>query len=262
MRVLLVIMLLSATVGAQVASRVVVLANSIDSEKAADFYTYLGLHGLEPVKVDSKSFGIVKNSGHIVILGGQNSPEGVGEWVSKAISEKEREALLLPSASIAFVKKDVFANGQTVFVFAGHDSDDTRASWDAGKGLVLDSMSGGLLSDVSVSSPSTVLVEPRSNLLSFSFPINVSNGGAKGLSGLNVVAYLNGGIRLDTDPRVFDLAGMSSRRVQVRINPKNVTNGDTITAMIGGAKATTSLNVTAYDRANKPCNVCVGRGLP
>ena len=80
-------LLLAGIASAQAAPwRVVVLANSIDGGSAVGLYASLERAGVEVVKTDAGAFDAVKTAPYVVVLGGQNSPGGVGDVVSVMLS--------------------------------------------------------------------------------------------------------------------------------------------------------------------------------
>lgn len=127
---ILFIVLTSLLPSAESGNRVVVLANSIDGDGASEFYGFLGNNGMEVVVVDASNFSEHSWEKFIVILGGQNSPEGVGDIVGELLSDKEEQTLIVSSASRnMFVKPNVWRKGQVVRIFAGYGKEQTKASW-------------------------------------------------------------------------------------------------------------------------------------
>ncbi len=114
--------------------RVVVVANSIDRALADDFYTFLGGSGFSVVSVGADHLKYHKDEPYLFFLGGHRSPEGVGGLVSPLLSEKEKRQLLTsPTAAKSFVKTNVYRPGQVVYVFAGHEKEQTRLAWQQAK---------------------------------------------------------------------------------------------------------------------------------
>ncbi len=120
------LLLLNAAV-AQTPVKVIVLANSIDDSLAGDFYTFMTGMGVEVVHTTADRFDEYKNERFIIILGGQNAPEGVGGITSEILSEEEQESLLASNASKGvFVKKNHWSDKQTVEIVAGYEKEQTR----------------------------------------------------------------------------------------------------------------------------------------
>jgi len=112
------------------AGLVVVLANSIDGSAAGGLYSFLSSSGFQAVSVNSTEFPGLRNSTLVIILGGQNAPEGVGEFSGKILSSDDQEYLESSNASRGlYYGNDVWALGQQVFVFAGYDEAGTMAAW-------------------------------------------------------------------------------------------------------------------------------------
>jgi hypothetical protein len=241
--------------------RVVVLANTVDGGQASGFYKFLEDEGIAVVKTDSNAFEPIRGSQDVVILGGQNSPEGVGGIVSKLLSEDEKKSLLLPGSIESFVKENIFSSGQKIHVFAGYGTEDTKAAWIKGMEELKDSIIGQT-AQITVLGPRTVYIAPKSNIKSYSIPVNVSNSGDSPVSGIEVEALLNGGIRLETDPSTLDIGAGKSLRVMVKLDPKNITNADRVLVGVGGSKTSILLNVSSYERIDKICNICAASGLP
>jgi rhodanese-related sulfurtransferase len=79
------------------------------------------------LSVSASEFGSHKTDRLVFILGGQNSPEGVGEIVGEILSEEDKAYLLSSQdARRAFVFRDVWSAGQVVVVFAGYEREQTR----------------------------------------------------------------------------------------------------------------------------------------
>ncbi|MFC2154245.1 hypothetical protein ACFLRC_02045 [Candidatus Altiarchaeota archaeon] len=125
--------------------RIVVLANSLDNGLAQDLYPFLRGAGFEVLKVDADQFENYKNEKFILILGGHRSPEGVGDIVNGVLKDKEKTSLILSATSTkSFEKANVFHPSQVVFVFAGHEKEQTQQAWMAGKDRVVELLRGSV----------------------------------------------------------------------------------------------------------------------
>jgi len=242
----------SSYAGAQ--DPVVVLANAIDGGMAQGLYSRLAESGVEAIKSDAVVFDVLKDSRFVVVLGGQKSPGGVGEIVSSILDEKQKESLLVDGAYGTFIREGLYSRGQRIYVFAGHEKGDTQKAWSAGLTAFLDGVSQAT-PRVNVSAYDPLIISPKSNTLSISFPVNVSETGGVGARGVEVDAYLNVGVRLEVEPAVFDLGPWESKRVLVKLNPKNVSSADVVTVRVGGSQARIRLNVTGIQKV-PVCNVC------
>jgi hypothetical protein len=128
---------LTLQVSAESRNRVVVFANSIDGALASDFYGFLRNNGMEVVYVNASSFQNYMSDKFIVILGGQNAPEGVGGIVREILSDNEQGMLLASNTSRRmFVKTNVWTQGQVVRVIAGYEKEQTREAWIENKGAL------------------------------------------------------------------------------------------------------------------------------
>ncbi|MFH0863407.1 MAG: hypothetical protein V1875_10340 [Candidatus Altiarchaeota archaeon] len=105
---------------------VIVLANSIDSKAAYILVDYLKANGVKAVPSDSTDFERLKYNTRIVIVGGQNSPEGVGQAAASVLSQEQEEALLAPSAMYVFETSGIWAQNQKVVIIAGNEAADTE----------------------------------------------------------------------------------------------------------------------------------------
>jgi hypothetical protein len=258
MRNLILLLMLSQAACAQTADwRVTVLANSIDSGMASELYATLQARGIAVVKADAKTFDVLKDSPFVIILGGQNSPEGVGKVSANILSQKEQDSLLNPGVSALFYKSGTFSPDQKIYILAGNEATDTKRAWQANADRLAQSITGGL-KDLLIFAPTELIIARKSNLLSLSFPVNVTNNGFTNITKTSINAYLNGGIKLTTDPMHFDLPAGQSTRVLVKLNPRNVSTGDVVASYFGGTQAMTRLNVTENEKV-PVCNICEAR---
>jgi len=106
--------------------KIVVLANSIDYANAQDFFGFLGNRGIEVVHSTASEFESYKSEKFVVILGGPDAPEGVGDIVSEVLGESEEEAIRESGSRKMYSKTNVWGQGQRVFVIAGSGRDQTK----------------------------------------------------------------------------------------------------------------------------------------
>jgi len=116
---------------------VIILANSIDSDRAADLYSFLKNNSIDVHFSTADNFEPVKYNPKIIILGGQNAVEGVGGIVSTILLSDEKNSLLEAGAKKLFLKENVWANNQNVVVVAGNEKEDTQAAWMENKERIL-----------------------------------------------------------------------------------------------------------------------------
>jgi len=108
---------------------VVLLANTVDLAGASGFIEYLRSRGVKLIVSDTSGFNRLKYNTHIIILGGQNSPEGVGAVAASVLSAEEEESLLKAGAAGMFIKDGEWSAGQKVVVLAGNEAADTVKAW-------------------------------------------------------------------------------------------------------------------------------------
>ncbi|MEE8359097.1 MAG: lamin tail domain-containing protein [Candidatus Hydrothermarchaeales archaeon] len=137
-RVLLVCLLLLLGVGfvAGAKPRIVVLANSIDFELASDFFGFLGNRGIKVIHSTAGDFEQYKEEKFIVILGGHEAYEGVGDIVKWILTPQEMKYIWTQGNRKMYVKTNVWAKGQVVRVIAGSDRYQTKKSHEENKDAV------------------------------------------------------------------------------------------------------------------------------
>jgi WD40 repeat protein len=108
--------------------KITLLANLIDYDLAADFMGFLNDTGVEFVRATASGFEDYKTEEIIIILGGPDAPEGVGEIVQAVLTEEEVNAIREPGVKKMYVKPDIWVTGQKVIVLAGSDRNQTKAA--------------------------------------------------------------------------------------------------------------------------------------
>lgn len=106
--------------------RIVVLANSIDYALATDFFGFLGNKGIDVIHSNASDFEQYKNEKFIVILGGPDAYEGVGEIVKEVLKDDEEKYLRTKGNRKMYVKPNVWTQGQVVNVIAGSNRNETQ----------------------------------------------------------------------------------------------------------------------------------------
>lgn len=103
----------------------VLVANSIDYPLALDFAEFLeerfNLVSVGPGEFDSYRF-----STRIVILGGPDAYEGIGNITKWVLSSEEQEETRKVGSHAMYIKEDIFTPGQKVIVIAGAMRNETR----------------------------------------------------------------------------------------------------------------------------------------
>jgi len=108
------------------------LANSIDANVSAAFLEYLRSMGVAVEKVSASEFQSRKDAENIIILGGPDAPEGVGEVVREVLTEEEQSSLRIPGNRGIFIHENPWHPGAgTITVLAGSDRYETwKAAWE------------------------------------------------------------------------------------------------------------------------------------
>jgi hypothetical protein len=96
-----------------------IVANQTAVGMAKEFFNTLSNESI-PLAIISDQFEKVKNEKYIVVLGGAKGPGSVDEFV-KLVLTKEEQASANQAGGKMFVKENVFAQGQTIIIFAGSD---------------------------------------------------------------------------------------------------------------------------------------------
>ena len=104
--------------------KAILLANDIDFNRAKTLVEFLEGNGFEVIRITARELEEYKAENLIIILGGVDAPDGVGSIVKEVLDEREQELTRLSARY--FVKTDVWAPNQRVFVFAGADRDQTK----------------------------------------------------------------------------------------------------------------------------------------
>ncbi|MFQ5975667.1 MAG: hypothetical protein ACE5J5_05075 [Candidatus Hydrothermarchaeales archaeon] len=106
--------------------RVIMLSNSIDYELASEFFGFLGNKGMELVHAKASDFEQYKEEKFIVILGGPDAYEDVGDIVQGILTPEEQDYVRASGNRKMFTKTNVWTNGQRVSVIAGSDRNQTK----------------------------------------------------------------------------------------------------------------------------------------
>ncbi|MBU0762388.1 MAG: rhodanese-like domain-containing protein [Candidatus Altiarchaeota archaeon] len=106
---------------------ITVFVNTVDYQTSKSTLDLYGLLGYNITYVVSEGYVKHMNEPKIFILGGQNSPEGIGEIVSGILNHEEKKYLTSnPEAKRVIVVPNLWVGNQTVFVFAGYSREQTR----------------------------------------------------------------------------------------------------------------------------------------
>jgi rhodanese-related sulfurtransferase len=109
------------------ADQITIIANSIDTPLNRGFMDALEAQGHSVGLYSAGDLDAVKGHNLIIILGGHRAPEGVGEIVDDILTDREKDYLLSDWGSKKLSRiPDVWSEGQTVVVLAGHGKAQTR----------------------------------------------------------------------------------------------------------------------------------------
>jgi hypothetical protein len=117
---------------------IVVLANSIDYPRGIESIGLLRNDGFEVFHNTASVFEACKEGRLILIMGGPDAPEGVGDIVREVLSDSEEEALREKGAKKVFIKSNIWAPEQKIIIVAGSDRENTKDAFDEQLNLVLD----------------------------------------------------------------------------------------------------------------------------
>jgi hypothetical protein len=95
---------------------------------AAGFFDYLENRGIDIIHVTSEDFDQYKREKFIVILGGPDAPEGVGERVQGVLSLLQENSIRETRARRMYSKTNTWVEGQRVFIIAGSNRRETMTS--------------------------------------------------------------------------------------------------------------------------------------
>lgn len=123
------------------APSVTVVGNSIDLALSRSYIDNLEESGIDVSSIVASDLPAHKEDPNIIILGGQNAPEGIGPVVSGLLSDQEKkEVLSSPDARIVVVITNPWAAKQKVLVFAGYEKEQTRKAFADAQGDIMKSL--------------------------------------------------------------------------------------------------------------------------
>ncbi|RMF91230.1 MAG: hypothetical protein D6733_01765 [Methanobacteriota archaeon] len=108
---------------------VVLVANSVDYDLSRDFVTYLEDMGVEVIRTSAIDFEGYKDADSIIILGGPDALDGIGNITRQVLDEDEQRLLREPGGRGMFVHENPWyprASDKMVTVLAGSDRYETR----------------------------------------------------------------------------------------------------------------------------------------
>lgn len=108
---------------------IVVLADSKDYSSASGLIDFFKAMDLQVIHVKASDLANYKSYGLIIILGGSYSEEGVWDIIWEVLTREEWEHVSASGNGATYLKKDVWAKGQQVVVYAGSNRDQTEEEW-------------------------------------------------------------------------------------------------------------------------------------
>lgn len=106
--------------------KIILLANSIDLNLCDNFSALMKAHGIDVVYVNAENFSQHKTEKFIVILGGPDAPEGVGNITRGVLNLSEQEELRVLGTKKMYIKTNVWRSyNQVIFVIAGSRREQT-----------------------------------------------------------------------------------------------------------------------------------------
>ncbi len=118
------------------------LANSIDYQKNKDLMDFLAAH-FEIIRSGAPDFSKYKSNRRILILGGPDAYDGVGDIAGEALLVEWRDYLRKGRGSRnIYLRRNVWGADQLVLVLAGNEREDTRRVAQEWKTPILQILSG------------------------------------------------------------------------------------------------------------------------
>ena len=113
--------------GGEYSPEVVILANSIDLSLAKELVEKLKKNRIKVYIANASNFSEYKTKLYIIVLGGHEAYEGIGDIVAEITTSEERANI--SKGKVFIKKKSVFRSGQTVYIFAGANRFLTAEAW-------------------------------------------------------------------------------------------------------------------------------------
>ncbi len=120
--------------GTPIGEDVLIVANSIDINLVEDFLDFLRKNNIDATIVNASEFTEAKKveNRQIIILGGPDAPEGIGEIVRDLLTPDEVVEVRQPGSEEYYIKINVWTGRyvykQRVLIVAGSDRNYTRGA--------------------------------------------------------------------------------------------------------------------------------------
>jgi hypothetical protein len=106
--------------------KILIFANAIDYPLASDFLDYLEIRNIQYIRPNASDFDEYKEEKLIVILGGPNATDSVGDIVKKILTIDEQNTIGFPGARKYYKITNKWAQRQKIYILAGYDRYETR----------------------------------------------------------------------------------------------------------------------------------------
>lgn len=119
---------------------VVLLANSIDKALAKELIGYLENKSIYVRHINASEFEKRREESSIIILGGPDAPEGVGEIVRGYLTQEEQGFLRVKGNRKMYVKvaqATTQTGEQRIFIFAGSDRNETKRAHEENRDKII-----------------------------------------------------------------------------------------------------------------------------
>jgi len=135
------IIVLFLSAAAFAAPSVTIVGNSIDLALSRGYIDNLKASGIDATAITAADLPLHKGDANIIILGGQNAPEGIGPIVNDLLSASEKKDILsAPDAKTVVIIANAWAAKQKVMVYAGYEKEQTRKVFGDAQGDIMKSL--------------------------------------------------------------------------------------------------------------------------
>jgi rhodanese-related sulfurtransferase len=135
------ILILLLSTAACASPTVTIVGNSIDLALSRGYIDNLEASGIDVSAITAADLPAHKGDANIIILGGQNAPEGIGPIVSELLTNTEKnDALSSPDAKIVVIIPNAWGAKQKVTVYAGYEKEETRKAFGDAQGDIMKSL--------------------------------------------------------------------------------------------------------------------------
>jgi hypothetical protein len=99
----------------------IVVAGKVNYDTARSWVNFLEKEGISVKHVSASEFAAYKSTKYLVVIGSPDEGGGIGEILKEALTAKELAWLREEGNNRMYLKDDVWAKGQSIIVFAGHN---------------------------------------------------------------------------------------------------------------------------------------------